>query len=135
MPPCWMCNTTLVYVRLVSLTDQLPFGQTSSGSGVGGGGRVTVNVICPLLGGMFVVGPDTFWTTIGWPGATFPPLLTHSEVAVTESAVRNAPDTTFPRPAAFHVTVKPDVVDLVMVGSPMKCGQPQGHPGNRSVSP
>lgn len=45
MPSCWMCTTTLKYVRLVNLTDQFPLGQTSREFGVGGGGNVTVNVI------------------------------------------------------------------------------------------
>ena len=36
MPFCWICNTTPTNVRDCSLTDQLPLGQTTEGSGVAG---------------------------------------------------------------------------------------------------
>src|SRR5262249_7631056 len=86
------------------------------------GGSVTVKVICPLRGAMFCTGPVTLLTTIGWPGATFPPLFTHSDVALTLDAVRNACTGPLPSPAAFPLTVSPAVRDFEMLKPPTKCG-------------
>jgi len=48
--------------------------------------------------------------------------LTHSYVAVTELAVRNAALGAFPNPAAFPLQVRPVLRDFVHVGVPMKWG-------------
>jgi hypothetical protein len=47
--------------------------------------------------------------------------LTHSKVALTESAVRKAAVGPFPRPAAFPLQVSPLLSDFVQLGVPMKC--------------
>ena len=60
-----MCSTTFVYVSDVSRTDQFPFGHSVLALGVGGGGIVGENVIWPLRGVMFCVGPVTFCRTTG----------------------------------------------------------------------
>jgi len=106
----------------VSRTVQFPFGHSVAALGAVGGGIVGENVIWPLCGVMFWVGPVTFWVTTGCPGATLPPLFTHSYVAATEVAVRNAVVGPFPSPAAFPLHVRPVLTDFVQVGVPMKCG-------------
>jgi hypothetical protein len=84
--------------------------------GVGGRDRDGEKEIWPLRGWMFCVGPCTSLRATGCPGATFPPLLTHSNVAVTESAVRNAAVGPFPSPAAFPLQVRTPEFDVVHVG-------------------
>src|SRR5215472_2422294 len=104
------------------ITFQLPLGQSTAGLGVGGGGIVGENTMFPLLGGMLLVGPVTFDSTTGWPGATLPPLFWQTKVADTESAVRKAAVGPLPSPAAFPLQVRPLDSDLVQLGVPTKCG-------------
>src|SRR5215472_4981636 len=104
------------------ITFQLPLGHTAAELGVGGGGIVGENVICPLRGVMFCTGPVTFDSTTGCPGATLPPLFWQTKVAVTESAVRKAAVGPLPSPAAFPLQVRPLESDLVQLGVPTKCG-------------
>src|SRR5712691_5094676 len=52
----------------------------------------------------------------------FPPWFTHTYVASTASAVRNARVGPFPSPAAFPLQVRPVLTDFVQVGVPMKWG-------------
>ena len=75
-----------------------------------------------MCGAIVCVGPATFWVTIGWPGATFPPLFTHTKVAFTEPAVRNAAVGPLDSPAAFPLQVRPVSTDFAHPGVPTKCG-------------
>ena len=69
-----------------------------------------------LSGPDHVLGDD--WLT----GGDVPAMLTHSYVAVTELAVRNAAVGPFPSPAAFPLQARPALIDFVQAGVPTKCG-------------
>ena len=54
-----------MYVSDVRRTDQFPLGHSVRALGVGGGGRLGENVICPLCGVMGCDGPVTLLRTTG----------------------------------------------------------------------
>src|SRR5438105_4593395 len=102
-----MCSTTFVYVRDVNRTVHIALGHSVAALGGVGGGMVGENEIVPLRGVIFCTGPVTVSATAGWHGATLVPWFTHTYVASTFSAVRNASVGPFPRPAAFPLQVRP----------------------------
>src|SRR6266487_1877795 len=72
------------------ITFQLPLGHTAAELGVGRRNRRRERDL-PVARCDVCLEPVAVCVTGGWPGATLPPLFWQTCVAVTESAVRNAP--------------------------------------------